>query len=257
MSALLAGKRVLVTRPKGQAESLVRSLQRLGATASLLPAMRIAPIEDTSVLDAALKSLSSYDWVVFTSVNGVVAIAQRMDMLQVPRSEISALNIAVIGPKTGSACETLFRRPDLIPQSFVSERLAEELGDVSGKRFLLLRADNARPNLRTNLIGKGAWTDEIAAYHALPTGEDIDVEQPMPEYITLTSAESARAVASTLERLGLDWMSRSFLVCIGPITADAVADMGYKVAAVADPYTEEGLINALVGLALLVEQAHV
>lgn len=258
MSLALEGARILVTRPSGRAESLVAGLRALGAIPILLPAMRIAPIDDFTQLDAALRSLDDYDWVVFTSVNGVEAVAGRMDTLKVSSDSLSNRKIAVIGPSTAEAFESRYRRPDLIPPEYVSESLADALGDVAGQRFLLLRADNARPNLRFILQERGAKVDEVTAYRAIPSGEDLAVDQPVPDYITFTSAASARAVADTLRRLGLEsWLAESSLVCIGPITATAVQEMGCKVAAVAESYTADGLLKSLVELAARREGTHV
>lgn len=258
MSLALEGARVLVTRPSGRAESLVSGLQALGAVPVLLPAMRIAPVEDFAELDAVLSTLDRYDWVVFTSVNGVESVADRMEALKVDAHSLSNKRIAVIGPSTADACETRFRKPDLMPPEYVSESLADSLGNVEGQRFLLLRADNARPNLRQILQERGASVEEVTAYRAIPSGEDLSLDQPVPDYITFTSAASARAVADTLRRLGLEfWLAESQLVCIGPITATAVEEMGCKVAAVAKSYTAEGLLKSLVELATRREGTHV
>lgn len=246
MSRDLEGLRILVTRPKDRERVLVDNLKVLGAEVVKMPAITILPLEDTSDLDRALVNLGEFDWVVFTSVNGVEAVANRMKALRMELASLSERHLAVIGPSTAASLSDHFRAPDLMPTEFIGEAIADALGDVAGQRFLLLRADIARPNLQALLRERGAMVLEVAAYRILPAVADLRPDEPTPHYITLTSAASARAVADALERLGKEhWLRESALVCIGPITADAVRAMGYPVAAVAEAYTADGLLDAL------------
>lgn len=242
----LQGKTVLVTRPAHQAEELARPLRELGAEVIILPAIDIAPPEDTAPLDDALLHLERYDWIVLTSVNGVEAVRNRMDSLGVPLGRLSELRIASIGPSTGQAIEDSFRAPDVVPAEYVSEAVAEALGDVNGQRFLLARADIARKDLNRILRERGAVVDEVVAYRIVPPAETPELPTTAPDYITLTSSSAARGTLQKLNEAGrADWFCQAAIVCIGPITADTVRDLGYEPAAVATDYTIPGLVAAL------------
>lgn len=247
MSLPLAGKTVLVTRPKHQAPELIRPLEALGARAVVLPAIEIAPPEDPTPLDEALRRLDRYDWVVLTSVNGVEAVRQRMEALELPDALLSHRKLAVIGPATGAALAAAFRAPDVVPAEFVSEAIAEALGDVRGQRFLLARADIARRDLAQILAERGAIVDEVAAYRIVRAGDAAFLPEEAPDYITLTSSAAARGTSEALREQGKGgWMAESALVCIGPITAATVRELGHEPAVVAERYTVSGLVEALV-----------
>jgi len=247
LSRALEGKRVLVTRPRGQASQLADRLSALGAIPIQLPAIEISAPTDYAEFDLALKSLKRFDWVVMTSVNGVAAVASRMDHLGIPRIELSARKLAVIGPSTADALAGAFRAPDMVPHEYVSEALAETLGEVKGQSFLLLRADVARKELAHELKRKGAKVTEVAVYRIVTEeGSHLSTSEPRPDYITLTSSASAHATLAKLREGGHEeWMRKVPIACIGPITAKTVKDLGYKVAVGADEYTIPGLVEAL------------
>jgi len=247
MSGPLAGRTILVTRPSGQAAGLTDPLVQLGASVFTLPAIAIAPVLDAAPLDAALRNLNAYDWVVLTSVNGVTAVRYRMEELGIPLGKLGERKIAVIGPATRDAVREAFREPDLMPEEYVSESIAQALGDVRGLRILLARADIARKELGTILRIGGAEVDEAAAYRIVPSREDVCLPEERPDIITLTSSS---AVHGTRQALALrnreQWMHESRLACIGPITAATVRELGYRVALVAEEFTIPGLVKALV-----------
>lgn len=247
MGQPLEGIRILVTRPKGQAEAFADKLAQLGAESILLPAIDIVPLENTFELDSALIHLDDFDWVVLTSTNGVEALRTRMLALGISCEKLAAKRLAVIGPATAKALEDFCRRPDVMPNEFVAEAIYGALGPVSGKRFLLARADLARADLATLLRRANAIVTEVTAYRIVPSeGPALDPKKK-PHYITLTSASAARATLDRLLQHGLDaWLKKIPIVCIGPITAAAVKEMGYAVAAMAKEYTTDGLIEVIV-----------
>jgi uroporphyrinogen-III synthase len=246
----LNGKTVLVTRPKGQSESAVAELERLGATVYVLAVIQIEPLESTAGLDEALRNLERYDWVVLTSVNGVQAVGERLLSLGIPTTQLASLKLATIGPATGAKLEKLVRKPDLIPAEYVSESIAEGLGDVQGKRLLLARADIARKDLANILRERGAVVDEVAAYRIVQGTGSEELPEVAPDYVTLTSSSAARSTYDILKQKGRqDWMESSAIVTIGPITSDTVRELGFQVAAEAKEYTLPGLVSALVDLA--------
>ena len=240
----LKGKKILVTRPREQAKTFADKLSELGAEPILLPAIDIAPLTNSFELDNALLKLDRFDWIVFTSVNGVDAVRSRMAALRVSSEKLAARRLAAIGPATADALTAFCRKPDVVPDEYVAEAIARHIPDVAGKKFLLARADIARPDLAILLRERGADVTEIAAYRIVLAGrKELDER---PDFITLTSSSAAKA---TLEGLDQEkWLRDTPLVCIGPVTAATVRDMGYDVAATAQDYTTDGIIKALVSL---------
>jgi uroporphyrinogen-III synthase len=248
----LAGRTVLVTRPETQSHDFVAELQKLGATVLSMPAIQIAPPENLEILDGALREVGSCDWVVFTSVNGVRSVIERIDALGLPRADLKRPKVAAIGPATASEyAKHVGVDPDLVPQEFVSEAIAEAVGDVAGKRFLLPRADIARKDLANLLREKGAIVDEGAPYRIVPSdSSELDLPLGAPDFITLTSSSAARSTFEMLKSRGRElWFSQSGLVTIGPITSGTVRELGFPVAAEASDYTVPGLTRALIDLA--------
>ena len=248
MSLPLEGVRVLVTRARKQASDLTDRLESLGAIPLVLPSIDIAPTTKLDQLDEALSHLSRYDWVVLTSVNGVAAVVERLDVLGIDRSSLAARKLAVIGPATGKALATSVRQPDLIPDRFVAEEILEVLPNVRGLKFLLARADLARKDLADELVHRGAIVDEVETYQIVRVqegGEEV-LNGPKPDVLTFTSSSGVR---NTLERLRSagkeEWMHEIPIVCIGPITASTVEELGYRVSATAEEFTIPGLVKAL------------
>ncbi|HEX8598485.1 MAG TPA: uroporphyrinogen-III synthase [Chloroflexia bacterium] len=254
----LLGRRIAVTRAGEQAVDLITSLRTLGATPIECPAISIAPLLDFTELDAAVSRLESYDWVVFTSVNGVAAVASRMAVLGKDKSALCTRKLAVIGPATQQALVELGCQPDFMPDSYVAESIVEQIGDVSGCRVLLPRADIARKALSEGLRDKGALVDEVDAYRTV-TGSGIStladlLRQGGTDAVTFTSSSTVRYTVEGL--VASDWeaeqvvelLNGTAIVCIGPITAQTAREYGLKVAAVAGEYTARGLVEALVRL---------
>jgi uroporphyrinogen-III synthase len=238
---------VLVTRPRHQAADLVQPLGALGAQAVVMPVIEIVPPDDYAALDAALLSLESYDWVVLTSVNGVEAVVARMDELDIPRDRMAERRLAVVGSATVVALARAVRAPDAVPAEYVGEAVAEAMGAVRGSRCLLARADRARPELPRRLREQGAIVDDVVAYRIVRAAAEEELPEEPPSAILLTSSEGARATHAALQaRDRADWFAAASLICIGPVTAETVAELGYKPSAVAKEHTIPGLVEALV-----------
>ncbi len=236
-----------MTRPAGQVPGLSEPLIALGASVIALPAIAIVPPTDFGPFDEALRNLDAYDWVVLTSVNGVSAVRGRMDELGIARERLSDRRIAVVGPSTRESVRASFREPDLMPQEYVSESIAQALGDVRGLRFLLARADIARKDLVTILRAGGAIVDDVTAYRIVAPKDEVQLPDERPDIIMLTSSSSVHGTRQALAQRNREhWMNESRLACIGPITAATVREMGYKVALTAKEFTIEGLVDALV-----------
>lgn len=249
MSTPLQGKRVLITRPQSQAESLAEQLRALGAVPLMLPAIAILPPDDWRPVDDAIRSLEQFDWVVFTSVNGVRAFAGRMVEAGVPLGVLAQRKLAAIGPATARVLQEVCRAPDVIPEQFLSDAIPDALGEVKGLHILLPRADIARKEMAHELRRRGAHVVEIAVYRVQSeVGEAREqiATMPVPDLITLTSPSTVRSLAKMLEEAGrTSWLETVPLICIGPITADAVRELGYQPARVATEHTTQGLIQAI------------
>jgi uroporphyrinogen-III synthase len=244
----LVGKRILVTRPRHQAEELCNRLSALGAEPILLPALQIVPPEDTTELDRAIKDLAANQWVIFTSANGVDAFWARMTGLGLENSIFSGIRVGAIGPATARELSERGVEPAFIPPKYIAEEIVAGIGDVSGQRILLPRADIARKTLARELEKKGAIVTEVAAYRTLPADPDKDALKELVQgvdIITFTSSSTVRNFSLIAGGVASRLINTATIACIGPITAHTAREIGYPVHVIAQVYTTEGLIQAL------------
>jgi len=242
----LHDRRIVITRPRDQVGPLAEALERLGASVFAVPLVEIAPIEDASALDAALARLESYDWVVFTSANGVAGARQRLAGKSLPEGT----RVAAVGPATAEAVRTLGLEAAFVPDRFAAEEIAAGLGPVQGVRILLPQADIASPNLAVELRSRGALVDAVAAYRTVavePSRDELVELERGVDAIVLASGSAARSLVSS--RVGRV-AEGAVVVCIGPKTAQAAREVGLPVGLVADEATAEGIIDALISLFL-------
>jgi hydroxymethylbilane synthase len=234
---VLSGRQIVVTRPREQAGPLAQGLERLGATVSIVPLVGIEPLEEVSRLDAALAALAAYDWIVFTSANGVVAVGERLT------GTLGEAKVAAVGPATAEAVRALGVEPAFVPERFAAEEIAAGLEPVESSRVLLPQADIAEPQLADKLRSRGATVDVIAAYRTIqiePSASGISTIT-RADAVVLASGSAARSLAR-LEGVS----DRAHVVCIGPKTAEAARDAGLQVGLVAEEATADGIIQALV-----------
>jgi uroporphyrinogen-III synthase len=251
----LAGKTIAITRPAAQADAVLERLRALGAIPISTPTIAIVPPEDFTRLDAAVKNLSSYDWLLFTSVNGVRVLLERLDALGVDRSALGKLKIGAIGPATARALEAGGGRAAFVPTAYTAENILAEIGPVLGQRLLLPRAELARPTLAVGLRHLGAKVDEITAYRTIPGPGIAELMSLLRtgrvNAVTFTSSSTVRFLYDGLaEIVGTAAevqaiLAHSAVVCIGPVTAATAMALGLRVDVVADSYTIDGLIAAL------------
>ena len=228
----LYGVRIVVTRPESR--SLAEELERLGAEVTIVPLIEIRPAEGRALEDA-IDTMSSYDWIVLTSVNGVAAVAKGL-------TGVAGSQVAAVGPVTAAAIQELGIEPAFVAKR-ASDDIAEGLGDITGKRVLLPQADIAEPHLAEELRGRGADVETVVAYRT------ILVEPPMwgilplriADAVVLASGSACRSLAAAGGAGG-----GAMLVCIGPKTAKVAREVGLKVGLVADETTADGIIQALV-----------
>jgi uroporphyrinogen III methyltransferase/synthase len=252
----LFGKRVLVTRPHHQAEGMMCRLEELGAIAFSLPTVAIGEPADWSAVDQALGDLRRYDWLVFTSANGVHSFIRRLRHVGRDLRSLGQLEIAAIGPGTAEALRDYELEPDLVPAKFDSETLAAALRDRgAGQRFLLARADRGRDVLREELA-KTAEVEQIAVYSqtdALAARPPVleKLSRGEIDFITLTSSNIARALHTQIDPAARKRIARGHIeiVTISPVTSAAVRELGWPVAAEAKEATTAGVINALIARA--------
>lgn len=252
----LFGKRVLVTRPRQQAGDLAERLVQLGAVPYVLPAVEIRPPADWHPVDHALQRLQDYQWLVFTSANGVTALLERLLARGGDLRRLGGVKLAAIGPKTAETLSRYHLKADLVPAKFQSEDLAARLLEQirPGERVLLARADRGRELLREEL-SRHCRVEQVAVYSQVDAIRADDpvldhVRRGEIDFITLTSSNIARALIA-----GLDATSRgrleageTRLVTISPVTSAEVRALGLQVAAEATVATTEGMIDALIRL---------
>jgi len=242
----LDGRVVVVTRPAGEAGTLADALRSRGAEVLEAPSIEILPAEDTSPLDEAVSDLceGGFAWVVFSSPRAVDAVCERMDALGYTRG--MATMIAAVGPATAAALVEAGFHVHLVADPFTTDALAEQFPTGHG-RVLLPRADVGAPGREERLAGRG-WTPvRVVAYRtgmsaSLPEDTDRALTERRVDAVAYTSASTVRGFARLTEERGMA------AVCIGPVTARAAREEGFRVAAVADPHTVVGLADAVAGL---------
>jgi len=244
----LFGKTVLVTRSASQSRELVQQCVQRGARVLVQPAIEISALEDTSQLDNVLESLDQFDWLVFSSRNGVHFFFDRLLQTGRDARALAGLRLAVIGPGTSQALAEYHLGADLQPVKYRAEELAEALEPEAarGKRFLLARANRGREVLADMLRDAGAEVEQLVVYQStdvphLDPAIAEELEAGNVDWITVTSSAIARSLVSLLgERL-----SRASLASISPLTSGTLEELGYPVAAEAETYTIPGLVEAI------------
>ena len=249
----LFGKRVVVTRPREQASGLVDMLRELGAQPIEFPVIEIGPASDYGPLDRAIQELEDYNWLIFTSVNGVRAFFERLDSSKRDMRGLRA-KLAAIGPATRDALEQAHLKVDEMGEEYVAESLAESIAKhaIRGSRMLLVRAAEARELLPETLREKGAHVDVVEGYRTSATpGLDErarELESNPPDWITFTSSST---VDRFFEAVDAGKVSASRLASIGPITSARLRAATQRKpvlepAVEAREYTVAGLLHALV-----------
>jgi len=249
----LLGRRILVTRAREQAGALSEKIEALGGEPLEFPVIAIAEPEDYGPLDRAIMKLNTFNWVVFTSVNGVTAFFKRLRRYRKDIRELYSAKLCAIGPKTREALENYGLIVEYVPGNYRSEGIAEGLRSRIGKgdRVLLPRADIARKVLPEVLTRMGAHVTEVTAYRVKQgAGDGAAVREMLRQgeinMITFTSSSTARNFIKMLDTPDLiDLLDSVAVACIGPVTADTARKLGIKVDVVAGEYTTEGLVRAI------------
>jgi uroporphyrinogen III methyltransferase/synthase len=245
----LSGKRIVVTRTRAQSGVLTEQLCGLGADVIELPTIRIEPPTDVRAFAELVQDAHAYDWIVFTSPNGVNAFFDLFYKLYDDAREIGAARIAAIGPATAQRIKDFRIHVDLQPEEFVAESLVREFrkeGGIENLRVLVARAEQARDLLPRELTALGAIVDEGFAYRTVPeTRDDTGARRRLLEegadLITFTSSSTVENFLA----LGLPWPAKMQVASIGPITSKTARDRGLKVSIEARRHDIPGLVEAI------------
>ncbi len=247
----LFGKRVLVTRSTSQASALSRLLMERGAWPVEMPVIAIEPAQDPQALDAAVRRAREYDWVVFTSVNGVEAFGERLTALKLDARCLGDARIAAIGEATAAALQRFCLRADCVPTDFTGVGLLAALKETGmrGQRFLLLRADIASKELDHGLREAGATVDDVVAYRTVaPKGGVAAGREALLagqiDVVTFASSSTLRNLVALLDDAPAA-LARTVVACIGPVTAATGRECGLRVDVEADRHTIPGLVDAI------------
>ena len=249
ISTSLRGKTILITRTKEGNVVERKKLEILGARVLELPSIEIGPPTNTDLIDKAIKEISSFDWIVFTSACGVKTFFERLEIVGQERELIKA-KFACVGPLTQKALEAEGFRAAVVPKEFLTKSLGLDLVkrfDLEGKKVLLARSENANPRIAIILREAGAIVVEASVYKTVSLkGNDLLESKQLQEVtdITLTSPSTVDGLISNFSAKELN--SRNIRVhCIGPVTADRAIQAGLKVSSTAREHTIDGLIDAI------------
>ena len=251
----LSGKRVLVTRSREQAGELVDLLEEYGANPILAPTVRVEPAGDAAALDRACAEVGSFDWIVFTSANGVDHFLARLLGGRGDVRDLKGVRLCTIGPGTAAQLQRMGIKVDLAPSESRAEALVEALGgDLRGRRVLLPRADQARDVLADQLRQAGAEVVEVVAYRTvletIEPGREPDIYRMLLEKqidaVTFTSASSVRNFVTIVGAdAAPDLLRTTAVACIGPVTAEAAQQLGIETTVMPSAYAIPALVGAL------------
>jgi len=251
----LFGKRIVVTRAREQASGFLERLGELGAECIQFPTIEVVPPGSWGPLDDAVRRLTEYRWLLFTSVNGVRFFFERLGAAGKDARALSGLEVGAIGPATADALRDRGISPDLVPSEYRAEAIVEALGreSLKGVRILLPRAAEAREILPEELEKMGARVDVVTAYRTVRPDRDTSRVRDMLEkgdidMVTFTSSSTVTNFMGMFpgeEASVREWMGRAEAACIGPITAETARKNGLQVRVVPEAYTIESLTAAI------------
>lgn len=249
----LAGKKIVITRARGQASKLATLFSELGAECLECPTIKIVPTDNWKPLDNAIENILLYDWLIFTSVNGVSFFFERLFAKGKDTRALGNLKIAVIGPATEKRLFDFGIKSDIVPESYRAESIIEAFTkeDIKSKKILLPRAKDARAVLPLELTNLGAVVDEIEIYCAEKEFFNVDallqqLEKKSIDLVTFTSSSTVKNFRSLIPDEKFDSLMQDVTIAsIGPITTDTAKQLGFNVHITAKSFTIEGLCEAV------------
>jgi len=249
----LAGRTIVVTRPRRQASRLSRELEALGACVIELPTIEIVPPDSYEPLDAALRDLQRYEWLIVTSANTARVLGERLALVHFDPSSFPGQVVAV-GAATAAALREAGFRVGLVPAKYVAESVVDALRDrVAGSRVLLARAAVARDVIPDELRRMGSVVDVVDAYRTIVPEESAGLVRgifmglPLPDAVTFTSSSTVTNFFHLLGEAGLCSAPPGIrALSIGPVTSATLREIGWEPAVEADPHNVDGLVEAAV-----------
>jgi len=249
----LFGKNIIVTRAREQASELVDKLEEHGANVIEFPTIEIVEPDDYTELDNAIKDIKSYDWVIFTSVNGVKFFLKRLNVHNKDVRVLDGIKICAIGPKTAQQFKNFGIIPDFIPEKYQAEYIIEglEKTGIKGKKFLLPRAKVAREILPEKIKELGGQIDVVTVYKTILPDTNKEealnlLKEKKVDYITFTSSSTVINFLEMFSDINIkELLSDTKLVSIGPITSNTLKEKGLTPNLEAQKYTIEGIIEAI------------
>src|SRR5271170_1787193 len=254
----LAGKRIVVTRARSQASSLVAALTELGAEVIELPTIEIVPLESYEALDEALRNVARYQWLIVTSANAAKVLGERLIALELDPVECCGLRKVAIGSATARAMLEQGMPADIVPKQYVAESLVAELGDqVKGSRMLLARAAVARDVIPEELARRGAVVDVVDAYRTvIPDGAVEQVRKLFsdpsrwPDAVTFTSSSTVKNFFALWRAAGFEGIPQAIVsLSIGPVTSETLCEFCWAPVSEARRHDVQGLVDAVIQIA--------
>lgn len=245
---------VLLTRPQKQTAALAKKLKRHGFRVLLFPTIQIKPPQSFKPLDACLKRIERYDWIIFTSVNGVAYFYKRLKKIYGKNKPVMKARIAALGPATAQKVKALGFKVNLIPRNYVAESLVEhfrKMPSLGGARILLPRAARARALLPQELKKMGAKITVVSAYQTVtPLHQTQHIHRFLKKikagFLVFTSSSTVENFVGILGRQNARRLARqNQLVSIGPITSKTAKKLGLKISFEAAEHTTEGILKTL------------
>lgn len=239
------GQTFLLAASEDLVDRLALAVRERGGHSIPFPTIRLVPPKDYEDLDRGLRIWRTLDWVVFTSAHGVDAVVERSRALGMNLTPFHG-NVAVVGPATKAAAEAAGLPVAVIPDEFLTDAIAGSLGDVCGRTILLPRSSIARKGLARELRERGAIVIEADAYDAIPAAPDVGLVRKARriDVVLLTSASAATHLVGLLPEDLRDRLTHEAeAACIGPVTAEAARSLGFRVCAVANVHTVDGLVE--------------
>ena len=250
----LFGKTVVVTRPKEQARLFTNLLEQAGAQVIPFPTIEVVAPESFKSMDKKIKRLKEYDYLVFTSVNGVKAFISRMQRLRKDARCLNGIKIAAIGEMTAHVLREHFLYPEIVPETFTSMHLANEFKKevVKGKNLLLIRSELANDVLPGQLRKMGASVDEVSAYTVRKVNAGLKKVKQLfrnhgVDLITFTSPSTVTGFVSLMKGEPMAKLLKGVKVAaIGPVTKKELTKQGMRVSITAFKHTVPGLVDAII-----------
>lgn len=248
----LFGKTILVTRAREQASTLTAELEQLGAACVVAPTIAIQPLNDFVALDAAIGSIERYQWLIFTSVNGVDAFFRRLTENKLDSRSLHSIKVAAIGVPTADRLKNYGIQADIVPLEFKAEGIIAALAGFvePGMSVLIPQAFSARDILPKKLKELGVMVETVPVYQTVMAHTDGQavadkLEKNEIDLVTFTSSSTVTNLVKLLGADGTTLLKQCKIACIGPITAQTCRDHGIMPAVIAEEYTVKGLVAAI------------